>query len=79
MAYKYLKLKVQERWKKEGSESKAKWEGHEIKNKRVPRDIPDHLIDQWIDILVELKDKGYEIEKLSVRKIVRLYYLNKGM
>jgi hypothetical protein len=59
---------------REGSGRKAKWEGHEIKNKRVPRDIPDHLIDQWITFLVELKDKGYGIEKLSIREIVRIFY-----
>jgi hypothetical protein len=59
---------------REGSGRKAKWEGHEIKNKRVPKDIPDHLIDQWITILVELKDKGYVIEKLNIRDILKLYY-----
>jgi hypothetical protein len=58
---------------REGSGRKAKWKGHEIKNKRVPRDIPDHLIDQWITILVELKEKGFEIEKLNVKEIMRLY------
>jgi hypothetical protein len=59
---------------REGSGRKAKWEGHEIKNKRVPRDIPDHLIDQWVDILVEMKDKEYEIEKMEIREIVKLHY-----
>lgn len=60
--------------KREGSGQPPKFPNRpNTKRKRVPRDIPNHLIDLWINKLITLKDAGFPVESMSEAEIIDAY------
>lgn len=59
---------------REGSGQPPKYPGErKTKPKRIPTSVPNHLIDNWIMMVIVVKNEGYNVDFMSIPEIIETY------